>query len=79
MAGDCTVFLALAVTVAAAVPWGAGALVALACALGTGLLFDWYATRHLGGLTGDLYGATEKFTETCVLLFFWVLWKGWNL
>ena len=73
MAGKGTVAAALAVTVAVTVPWGIHALVVLACALGAALAFDHYAAKQLGGLTGDLYGAPEKLTETAVLFFFWVL------
>ena len=36
------------------------------------IFFASYATRHLGGLTGDVYGAITTLTETLVLLGFWV-------
>lgn len=73
MAGRGTVAVAAAVAVASAVPWGIGALIALAVGALFGLAFDRYATAKLGGLTGDLYGATEKLTETVVLMTFWIL------
>ena len=36
------------------------------------IFFASYATRHLGGLTGDVYGAITTLTETLVLLSFLV-------
>ncbi len=36
------------------------------------IFFARYATRHLGGLTGDVYGAITTLTETLVLLSFLV-------
>ena len=36
------------------------------------IFFASYATRHLGGLTGDVYGAITTLTETLVLLGFLV-------
>ena len=36
------------------------------------IFFASYATRHLGGLTGDVYGAITTWTETLVLLSFLV-------
>ena len=56
-----------------AAPWGPGTLLALAVALLFGLAFDRYAAGRLGGLTGDLYGATEKLTETATLFTYWIL------
>ena len=59
-------------------PLGAGGLFAwfpamaavLLSALVFTLFFASYATRHLGGLTGDLYGAVTTLTETLVLFVF---------
>jgi adenosylcobinamide-GDP ribazoletransferase len=47
--------------------WGGIATLAVAtfCALAVG----WYATRLLGGVTGDIYGASVEITEACTLLF----------
>ena len=36
------------------------------------IFFASYVTRHLGGLTGDVYGAITTLTETLVLLSFLV-------
>lgn len=42
---------------------------AMAFAIGCGFAIGWYATRLLGGVTGDVYGATVEITEACTLLF----------
>lgn len=69
-------------------PWGPLPLLLSLVALFVATLFDRYAASKLGGLTGDVYGATEKLTETLLLLLFWgaaVFWgsapflKGWLL
>ena len=73
MAGRGTVAFAGAVALVCAAPWGPGTLLALAVALLFGLAFDRYAAGRLGGLTGDLYGATEKLTETATLFTYWIL------
>jgi adenosylcobinamide-GDP ribazoletransferase len=49
---------------------GAGGLAVVAVALAAGLAVGWYATRLLGGVTGDIYGATVEVTEAFTLLFF---------
>ena len=78
----------LIVTICVLVPWGSGALLTLLFALLSAWLFGRYAARRLGGLTGDLYGATEKLTETCVLFCYWVMMQlpvadvllgGWHI
>ena len=59
-------------------PLGAGGLFAWLPAMAAVLLsaliftifFASYATRHLGGLTGDLYGAVTTLTETLILVVF---------
>ena len=72
-AGRVTGACAGAVARGCAAPWGPGTLLALAVALLFGLAFDRYAAGRLGGLTGDLYGATEKLTETATLFTYWIL------
>lgn len=73
LAGRGAALSAIIVAAAVAAPWGAGALLVLMCALGGAWMFDRWAAGKLGGLTGDVYGATEKLTETLVLAAFWVL------
>ncbi len=73
LAGQGTVAFAGAVAIVCAAPWGPGTLLALAVAILFGLAFDRYAAGRLGGLTGDLYGATEKLTETATLFTYWIL------
>ena len=73
LAGRGAARAALVVSAAVAAPWGIGALLVLLLSLGAAWLFDRWAAGKLGGLTGDLYGATEKLTETCVLAAFWML------
>lgn len=53
-------------------PAGLAALIALACGLFWAFLFGRYATRKLGGVTGDVYGAVEMTTEALVLLIFFL-------
>ena len=36
---------------------------------GVALLIGWYVTRVLGGLTGDVYGATNEIIEVMGLIF----------
>jgi len=36
---------------------------------GLALLIGWYVTRVLGGLTGDVYGATNEIIEVMGLIF----------
>ena len=53
---------------AAAIGWlGAGAALAALAALATALALAWWLHRHLGGLTGDVYGAA---IEAGALAFF---------
>lgn len=85
MADRSTVVIAALTTVALVLPWGM--LPALALVLGTifSLLFCRMITNVLGGVTGDVYGATTVLTETLVLAVFslassdpniWgILWK----
>lgn len=63
--------LAAAMTAACTVPWGPLPLLLSLLALLGGDFFDRYAATKLGGLTGDVYGATEKLTETLLLLLAW--------
>lgn len=80
MAGRRTLFVALASTLLVVVPCGLVAVLALAA----GLCFAWLWCRHvarrLGGLTGDVYGATELMTEAVVLFVFTLdAHAGWAL
>ena len=58
-------FLALLITVAVAGPWG---LVLMAAATGAALLLCAWASRLLGGVTGDVYGAVNETAEVSVLV-----------
>lgn len=64
---------AFVVTLCVALPWSFAGLVALFVALSCAYLFGRYAAGRLGGLTGDLYGATALLAETSVLSCYWVL------
>jgi adenosylcobinamide-GDP ribazoletransferase len=64
--------------VAAVVLLGAGGAAAVAFAAACGLGVGAYATRMLGGVTGDVYGATVEVTEALALLFIAALaHRGW--
>jgi hypothetical protein len=70
MADRKTLLLSLLTTLIFVLPWGKMACLALAGGLVWGWLVAYYAYRKLGGLTGDVYGATELLTETAVLCLF---------
>ncbi len=63
-----TLVLALVTTLILLMPFGAVGYIAL----GAGLVFAFFFARYikgvLGGLTGDVYGATELLTEMVVLM-----------
>lgn len=64
--------------VAAVVVFGLGGLAAVALAGGAGAAIGVVARRSVGGLTGDLCGATVEITEASVLLFIAALARqGW--
>lgn len=67
MADPRTLLLAAVTTLAFVLPWGMTACLALAAGLVFSWLFACYASRKLGGLTGDVYGAAELLTEAVVL------------
>lgn len=71
MADRKTVAIAGITTVLFVVPWGKGAIAALAAGLCFAWLLGRWLSAKLGGLTGDTYGAVETLTETVVLLVFW--------
>ncbi len=54
------------------VPVGLAAILALAAGILWAFLLGRYATRKLGGVTGDVYGAAEMTTETVVLVVFFL-------
>ncbi len=56
-------------TVAAVLLLGAGGAYALAMAIGVALGVGFVAKRMVGGMTGDLYGATVEMAEVALLLF----------
>ncbi len=56
-------------TVAAVLLLGAGGAYALALAIGVALGVGFVAKRMVGGMTGDLYGATVEMAEVALLLF----------
>ena len=65
-----TVIIAGLCTIVSIVPWGMAAILSLLGGLLCGMSFALYASGKLGGLTGDVYGATELITETAVLCCF---------
>lgn len=80
--------VAAVTTAVFAVPWGPLPLLLSILALAGAALFDRYASARLGGLTGDVYGATEKLTETLLLALAWLAYAflgapifagGWQL
>jgi adenosylcobinamide-GDP ribazoletransferase len=47
---------------------GVGGVVATLVAVATGLALGAYAMRLVGGMTGDLYGATVEITEATLFI-----------
>jgi adenosylcobinamide-GDP ribazoletransferase len=70
LAGYRSLLIAGAVTFLLVAPLGLAALAAMAAAILSAAVVGNYATRHLGGLTGDIYGAVTEITETVVLVAF---------
>jgi adenosylcobinamide-GDP ribazoletransferase len=57
---------------------GIGGAYAFGCAMACALALGWYASRMLGGVTGDTHGATIEITEAVTLLFLAALTdRGW--
>ena len=85
MADRSTVVIAALTTAVLVLPWGVLATAALVLGTLFALLFCRMMTNILGGVTGDVYGATTVLTETLVLAVFslassypnvWgILWK----
>jgi len=85
MADRSTVVIAALTTAVLVLPWGVLATAALVLGTLFALLFCRTMTNILGGVTGDVYGATTVLTETLVLAVFslasaypnvWgILWK----
>ena len=85
MADRSTVVIAALTTAVLVLPWGVLATAALVLDTLFALLFCRMMTNILGGVTGDVYGATTVLTETLVLAVFslassypnvWgILWK----
>jgi adenosylcobinamide-GDP ribazoletransferase len=64
--------------IAGVVLLGPGGLFVVAFAAACALAFGAYATRLVGGMTGDLYGASVEITEAATLLFVAALAnRGW--
>ena len=67
----------LLVAVAAAVVLaGPGGLALLGLATGVAMTLAWWASRLLGGVTGDVYGAVNETAETAVLILAAILAHG---
>ena len=65
-------------SIAAVALLGASGLFAVAFAAGCALAIGAYARRMVGGMTGDLYGATAEITEALLFLFIAALaGRGW--
>jgi len=57
---------------------GVGGLIAAACALGSALAVGVFARRSIGGVTGDVYGATAEISEAGLFLLVAALAsRGW--
>ncbi|MDT8901736.1 adenosylcobinamide-GDP ribazoletransferase [Anaeroselena agilis] len=69
-AGRPALYIAAATAALLVAPLGPAGLAALATAALFAVAFGRYATRALGGLTGDTYGAVAETTEVIVLLIF---------
>ena len=61
----CGLGLAVAATIALA---GPGGLALLGLATGVAIALAWWASRLLGGVTGDVYGAVNEAAEALVLI-----------
>ena len=70
MADDKTVLIAGAITAVLILPCGLLATISLIVGVLFALIFCKMITRMLGGVTGDVYGATTVLTETVVLFIF---------
>ena len=69
---------AVTLIVAAVVLLGAGGVYVAVAAAASALAIGAYATRQVGGMTGDLYGATTEVTEAALFLFIAALaGRGW--
>ena len=66
--GLATLVLGIAVAVVLALPAGAAGLSGIAAAALAALLLTLLAWRRLGGVTGDVLGATAKLAETAALV-----------
>ena len=73
MADRRTLLIAAVSTVLLVLPFGMGAWLALVAGILFALLFCRFITGQLGGVTGDVYGATTVLTETVVLFVFSVV------
>jgi adenosylcobinamide-GDP ribazoletransferase len=76
-AGRPALYIAAATALILVAPLGLVALVALAAAVLFAIAFCRYASRALGGLTGDTYGAVTELSEIVVLFIFVLAWE-WN-
>ena len=65
-----TLAIAAITTLIFVLPWGRLAWLALIVSLAFTMFFAHYVTKKLGGLTGDVYGATNTLSEGLVLLAF---------
>ena len=73
MADRRTLLIAAVTTILLVLPFGMGAWLALFAGVLFALLFCRVITGQLGGVTGDVYGATTVLTETVVLFVFSVV------
>ena len=68
--GRGTILFAAATTALLLAPWGWTPFAALGAAFLLAMGLGRYATKHLGGVTGDVYGAAELLSEALSLLVF---------
>lgn len=77
-AAPALVFAALVALIAALALLGVGGLFAVAFAVAVAAAIGGVSTRMVGGMTGDLYGATVEITEAALFLFIAaVADRGW--
>lgn len=73
-AGRPALMVAAVFALACVLPLGPAAFAALFAVVFFALAFGRYATRALGGLTGDTYGAVSELSEVVVLTVYLVIW-----
>lgn len=66
-------YLALGFTLVVSLFGGEAAILLTFLAVGLGLIFSWIWDKALGGITGDLMGATTELTEIITIIIFYII------